>query len=198
MWDYEKFFAIGNIVGTRNMYTNKIYNTPIDEYTNERIFYEYKNKDLTYKNCKVDVDYNVGHGYVTDFQIEYIIRLDENGEISKRIFDRKKDMLVEIPELKVGMFGKVLYYENGKFNDDYNNFGKFIVGIKDKIIYQNGGYDDLNEVVRLTKRVDDVAIVEIYDADYFKNCDESTLIWRNPYYQKFLDSKGGEKMTEKD
>lgn len=181
MWNFDKLFAINNIVCIKDVKNEKIYNYVVDDISfwgaeNIVDWNDYFNENLSYY----------------DFEIQYIIRLGENGEVVEHLFDRKKDVLVKVPELSPGMFGKILYKENESFNDNFHNFGKFIVGSWNKVVYQNGGYDDLDEVIRLTNNKSDVEIVEIYNARFFDDCDNSTLVWRNPLYQKFLDSRGEE------
>lgn len=167
MWDYDKLFAEGNIIGispTKNEVINLVcskFNHNIDGFRNL-----YSNNDLSYKNIK----------------IQYIIRLDEHGDVVEKLFDRDQDMANPMPELKTGMFIKLKKYEEIKMG--------FVYAEENHVIYQEGGYDFIYEDEIMGNGI--VAdIVEVYseDACAFEYCDEDVLIWRSPEYQAYLDSK---------
>lgn len=182
MWDYDKLFAEGNIIGIKSLFNNKnyIYQVLSKEYwgmVNYINWYEFKNNKL-----KSD-----------DFKIQYIIQLGEHGNVIKKLFDRERDMPAPIPKLETGMFGKVLYcnkFEEADFSADFSKeetFGKFVI-IKDKIIYCNGGYDFLEEILINSKNFSEgPRIVEIYkDAVSFKDC--NSILWRDSEYQNYISS----------
>ena len=166
MWDYDKLFAEGNIVGispTKNEVINLVcskFNHNIDGFRNL-----YSNNDLSYKNIK----------------IQYIIRLDEHGNVVKKLFDRDADMEPKtkpMPELETGMFVRV-EDEGLGYVDTRNN----------RIVYQHGGYDVLDGDEYLPNVR--LKIIEVYseNACAFSYCDDNVLIWRDPDYQAYLDSK---------
>lgn len=165
MWDYDKLFAEGNVVGLKHSDENQIRPYIIYE---QNDCMDYFNNSLSYNE--------------RDFtsQIQYIIRLDEHGNVVEKLFDRERDMKPEpkpMPELKTGMFIRVLISGLGFVDAEHN-----------RVIYQ-AGYDsiyDEEEVPGIVPK-----IVEVYseDACAFEYCDEDVLIWRDPDYQAYLDSK---------
>lgn len=184
MWDYDKLFADGNIIGIKNCYRDKVFNNAVDITTGVTWLEGYKNEELSCKNQYVDVDDKIKHGYTTDFKIQYIIRLDEHGNVAERLFDREHDMPKPMPELETGMFVRVI--DNG--NMDYTVLG--YVDIQNcRIIYQDGKYNDMVNMEKLKGIVD---IVEVYSIKTlcFNRCfSNENLIWRSPEYQAYLDSK---------
>ena len=101
MWDYDKLFAEGNIVGIKNCYENFIFNQVID--SSEPGFWidGYKNNELSCKKQYV-VSNKTKYSYTTDFEIQYITRLDEHGNVVEKLFDRERDIKPEpesMPEL---------------------------------------------------------------------------------------------------
>lgn len=174
MWDYDKLFAEGNVVGIKVLSSNKFYNYIVDNrnINNNHFWSYYKNNTLTDKDD-------------SDFEIQYIIHLDEHGNVVEKLFDRERDMKPEpkpMPELKTGMFVKVKDYEEIKMG--------FVYAEENHVIYQEGGYDFIYEDEIMGNGI--VAdIVEVYseDACAFEYCDEDVLIWRDPDYQSYLDSK---------
>ena len=173
MWDYDKLFAEGNILGIKNCYENFIFNQVID-FSEPTFWVEcYKNNELICKGQYVVSD-KTKHSYTTDFKIQYIIRLDEHGNVVERLFDREKDMEPEpepMPELKTGMFVRVNTYDGSHIG--------FVDAENNHVIYQEGGYDFIDD--------DDIngrgiasKIVEVYGKDTcaFNFCTEDDLIWR--------------------
>lgn len=117
MCDYDKLFARGNILGIEDICTNTIYVCMVDE---KYIGFKngYANDELTFNNGK----------------IQYIIRLDQHGNVVEKFFDRKRDMN-PMPELRTGMM-----IQNGN--------GRLGVVVSNKIVYQKGGWnyiDDFDE-----------------------------------------------------
>ena len=173
MWDYDKLFAEGNVVGLKNKKTNKF--NPITVYQKElwgEIGYidwkNYFNKELFFES-------------LYPFEIQYIIRLDEHGNVVERLFDRDRDMKSEtkpMPELETGMLVRV-EDEGLGYVDTKNN----------RIVYQHGWYDVLDRDEYLPNVL--LKIIEVYseNACAFSYCDDNVLIWRDPDYQAYLDSK---------
>lgn len=173
MWDYDKLFADGNIIGIKNCYRDKVFNNAVDITTGVTWLEGYKNEELSCKDQYVDVDDKIKHGYTTDFKIQYIIRLDEHGNVAEKVFDRDRGMAKPMPELETGMFVRVNAYGESKLG--------FVDAEQNHVIYQSGGYDfiddnDINSCGIVSK------IVEVYgkDACAFDFCTEDDLIWRKP------------------
>lgn len=181
MWDFDKLFADGNVIGIKNCHRDKVFNNVVDVTTSITWLEGYKNEELSCKDQYVDVDDKIKHGYTTDFEIQYIIRLDEYGNVVEKLFDREKDMKSEtksMPELETGMFVRV-EDEGLGYVDIRNN----------RIVYQHGGYDVLDGDEYLPNVL--LKIIEVYseNACAFNYCNDDVLIWRDPDYQAYLDSK---------
>ena len=159
MWDYDKLFAEGNIIGispTKNEVINLVcskFNHNIDGFRNL-----YSNNDLSYENIK----------------IQYIIRLDEHGNVIEKLFDREKDMPNFMPELKTGMFVKVLS-NMGNNNVTYGYVDKE----NNRIILQNAEWFQLNKLLYDIEHFNPlVEIIAIYDnVVSFNHCLKSEPIW---------------------
>lgn len=160
MWDYDKFFAEGNIIGispTKNEVINLVcskFNHNIDGFRNL-----YSNNDLSYKNIK----------------IQYIIRLDEHGNVVKKLFDRDRDMESKskpMPELETGMFIRVYDKSEDK------TILAFVYKEGKRVIYQDGDFDDIADVIK----GDYTKIVEVYPESVlsFNCCYRGAEIWRSP------------------
>lgn len=186
-WDYNKIFAEGNIIGVKNIYKNKVFPLSVDEDNVEWLKDNYENEELSLRNQHV-VDNDVPHSYSTDFNVQYVVRLDENGNIFEKIFDRDRDM-VEYPELNVGTFGKTMYFDGESFEDVCRTFGEFVIAKNGYISYKNGGYDHVNDIISFKNDDVGVKLVEVYDANFFNQCNDTNLIWRNPMYEKWLKEK---------
>lgn len=169
MWDYDKLFAEGNVVGIKNCYKNRIYNNVIDINNGSAWVESYKNNKLCFKTQFINMDNNVGHSYTTDFEIQYIIRLDEHGNVVEKLFYRERDMKKPMPELETGMFIRVLVSGLGFVDYEHNH-----------VIYQTGGYDFIDNKENILGIAS--SIVEVYskDACAFEYCNEDNLIWRKP------------------
>lgn len=166
MWDYDKLFAKGNIVGFKHNNDSEIHPYLIYE---QNDCMDYFNDSLSY-NSKNSIS-----------KIQYIICLDEHGNVVEKLFDREKDMLKSMPELKTGMFVRVNSYGDSKLG--------FIDAEHNHVVYQEGGYDFINND-GMRPGVSS-KIVEVYSKDTcgFNFCYEDVLIWRKPEYQEYLDSK---------
>ena len=158
MWDYDKLFAEGNVVGLKYKKTNTIISIDTRN-LQDALFKHYQNNLLE----------------STNQQIQYIIRLDEHGNVVEKLFDRERDMPKPMPELETGMFVRVDEYDNSHIG--------FVDAENNHVIYQDGGYDfidgdHINGYGIASK------IVEVYDKDTcaFDFCDEDTLIWRSSQY----------------
>lgn len=168
MWDYDKLFAEGNVIKTkdRNVFSNKTNIWAINNsQEKECLIKTYGNKELA----------------TNRFEIQYIIRLDEHGNVVEKLFDREVDMPKPMPELKTGMFVRV-----GKHKD---NVLGFVDVENNHIIYQDGGYDFINSNGIWDSITS--AIIEVYGKDSlgFSYCRNDSVIWRSPEYQNYLDSK---------
>ena len=153
MWDYDKLFAEGNIVGMK--------------LTNDCIH------PMVIDNKGVSNDFKKNYGndnlYCCGYQIQYIIRLDEHGNVVEKLFDRKRDMVKPMPELETGMFVRVNGYGGSRIG--------FVDAENNHVIYQEGGYDfidddDINGRGIVSK------IVEVYGKDTcaFDFCTKDDLI----------------------
>lgn len=186
-WSFDKIFVNGNIIGVKNVYKNKVFPFSVDEDSIEWLRNSYANKELSCKNRHI-VDGETRCSYSTDFNVQYVVRLDENGNVSKRIFDRDKDM-IEYPKLCVGTFGKILYFNGKEFEEICCTFGKFVIAKNGYISYENGGHDNVNDIINFRNNKVGVKLVETYDAISFDECDERNVIWRNPMYENWLNKK---------
>lgn len=170
MFDYEKLFAEGNVVGV------KFFNSVINEVVSEKRQWGVNNKE----DWKIFWNNELKLGEV---KIQYIIRLDNNGNVVERLFDREKDMVTPRPELKTGMFVKTVYYNEHNKQFEFNSaYGDGLLGviIDKNIIYSNGQHDYINNATQQY-------IAEIYKEECFNLCNYP--VWRHPEYQKYLDSK---------
>lgn len=175
MWDYNKLFAIGNIIGV-NVKTKNIFN--ISTVDNDDI-YEWKlyyaNEELKYK----DNEHREYESY-----IQYIIRLDEHGNVVEKLFDREKDMPKFMPELKTGMFIRTCY-------ESYTNFQLgYIDAENNRVVFQSGSFNDIDGEFGINSWKCS-KVVEVYDISTcsFDLCAVVKPIWRDPEYQKYLDSQ---------
>lgn len=186
MWDYDKLFAEGNIVGIsprKNEVINLICSKSshnIDGFRNL-----YHNNDLSYKNIK----------------IQYIIRLDEHGNVVEKLFDRDTDMPKPMPKLEDGMFGKIGTFDWDEYgNIEYLDIEDFIITNNKVLFIRNGEIDSWGIIEDLVDSTldkdalcdeDKLTPIEIYkNVKYLKNdMDTFEVIWRHPEYQKYLDSK---------
>lgn len=159
MWNYEKLFAEGNVISVSYFNTNNIK-------------YIVQNKENWYKLDVMDWEYfknnNLSFG---NGQIEYIAKLDNHGN-STVLFDRERDIQKPMPELKTGMFVRIIANGLG-FVDAENN----------RIIYQYGGFDYIDDN-NMGKGVAS-KIVEVYSKNTcgFDCCSEFSLIWRDKNYK---------------
>lgn len=160
MWDYDKLFAEGNVVGLKYKETNTIIS--VDTYNlKDALFKYYQNNLLESSNQ----------------QIQYIIHLDEHGNVVEKLFDRDRDMPEPMPELETGMFALIFNYDHTKTRLGYIN------AERNMVIYQTGGWDYINE------NKDDILKVYSNNCNCFDGCSEHRVIWRNQEYQAYFNSK---------
>lgn len=175
MWDYDKLFAEGNVVGIKNEVTKEF-----------GVYQITRNKELP-----KDAQYFQYGRYWDDFAntllarsdifIQYIIRLDEHGNVVEKLFDRNTDMPT-MPELETGMFVKLADKTNWRDNTvayvDYQN---------NRVIAKEGWYEKLSN----RDEWQYLKIVEVFSKSVccFNQCVDSRVIWRSPDYQTYLDSK---------
>lgn len=176
MWDYDKLFAEDNIVGLtiedgEDVYNQVVSNPDYWEDGQEMNWNLYKNEELS--SCEET-------GF--KFEIQYIIRLDEHGNVAEKVFDRDRDMAKPMPELEDGMFIRVMFK-----NNPYDQALGFINLKRGQIVYQDGGYDLISNMNHWMK----TKIVEVYAPEVmsFTLCKHNRPIWRDPKYQAYLDSK---------
>ena len=174
MWDYDKLFAEGNIVGV-NVKCRNVFD--ISSVDNENV-YEWK---LYYANDELKYQDNEHRDF--ESYIQYIVRLDEHGNVVEKLFDREADMLTSMPKLETGMFIRVNSYGESKLG--------FVDAENNRVIYQSGGYDFIDDDEETLLIGISSKIVEIYDKYTcgFDYCDKDVLIWRSHEYQSYLDSK---------
>ena len=160
MWDYDKLFAKGNVIGLKETKENKLSTYVIYKKEN---WMDYFNDSLSYKPRNIASE------------IQYIIRLDEHGNVVEKLFDREKNMPKPMPKLETGMFVRV-EDEGLGYVDTINN----------RIVYQLRGYDDINGEFGIISD-----IIEVYGKEScsFNGCMVDEPIWRSPDYQTYLDSK---------
>lgn len=163
MWDYNKLFAEGNVVGLKNLLTDEcgVYQITKNQELPIEAQCGYSARWNDFKNERLARSINF---------IQYIIRLDEHGNIVEKLFDREKVMPKPMPELKTGMFVKIY--------SAYRNESILAFIYDNRVIYQDGEWDAIYD---LTKDV----VMEVYSSKAlcFNNCQEPYLLWRNPKYQ---------------
>ena len=156
MWDYDKLFAEGNIVGI--LYPDgEIVPIPCKFRKTNNI----ENLNKYYGNENLSCE---------EYKIQYIIRLDEHGNVVEKLFDREKDMRKPMPELETGMFVRVDTWGGAKLG--------FIDAEHNHVIYQEGGYDYINDD-DIDKHGIASKIIAVYDKDTraFDFCTKGNLIW---------------------
>lgn len=166
MWDYDKLFTDGNIIGIKNCYRNKVFNNVVDVTINTSWLEGYKNDELCCKDQYVDADEIIKHSYTTNFEIQYIIRLDEHGNVAEKLFDRNVDMPKPMPELETGMFVRINSYMGSRLG--------FVDAENNHIIYQESYYDCIDGENGIADK-----IVEVYGKNTcaFAFCDKEHKIW---------------------
>ena len=160
MFDYDKLFAEGNIIGLRNkeldyIFVHRIYSKDIQKVL--------KDEDTAFVNWD---NYKNERLAIFDMEIAWIATYDENYCSFEVIFNREKDMPKELPEIKDGMF---VHITDG---EDYDSGLGVVVG--DKIVYQDGGFDMVDTVLGNTF----FYIDKIWNCKYgFDYVGDGNLIW---------------------
>ena len=171
MWDYEKLFAIGNIVGIKNETTKElgIYQITNDkELPKDAQYCQYGKYWIVFANTELSL-FNVS--------IQYIIRLDEHGNVVERLFNRDTDIPKPMPELETGMFILIFNYDHTETRLGYIN------AERNMIIYQSGGWDYIDG------NKDKILKIYSTSCNCFDGCNEHHVFWRSPKHQDYLDSK---------
>lgn len=168
MWDYDKLFAEGNVVGFYVGLIDRHAIQVVDEEESKILHNYYENELLAYPDC-----YEKG----METKIQYIVRLDEHGNVIEKLFDRDTDMPKPMPELETGMFVLIFNYDHTETRLGY------IDAERNMIIYQTGGWDYIDE------NKDEILKVYSNNCNCFDGCIEHRVIWRNPEYRTYLDSK---------
>ena len=162
MWDYNKLFAEGNIVGLHNVREGETYGWTVVNKSYWHQSGQINWQDYFNSNLSFDTGFYL-------FEIQYIIRLDNKGQVAKRLFDRDKDMPKPMPKLETGMFVCVPRIGAG--------FG-FVDAENNHIIYQKGGFDYIQDN-KLGKGII-TEITKVYDKNTvysFNLCNECKPIW---------------------
>lgn len=186
MWDYDKLFAEGNVVGLRNIQENRIFPATVKErkYWGKEGYVDWSelfNKTLSTGNKGKYEEYS--------FEVMYVIHLDEHGNVVERLFDREKDMPSNpMPDLEDNMFIRVQYYDYSE--DLYHPDRKTVLGyvdmIHNRILYQDGRFAKIED--GKIKLIGCDEIVEVYKgANSFGGCLDYCRIWRNDDYQSWLN-----------
>ena len=171
MWDYDKLFAEGNVIGIKNEVTKEfgVYQiTRNKELPRDAQYFQYGRHWTDFANALLAR---------SDIFIQYIIRLDEHGNVIEKLFDRDTDMPKPMPELETGMFVLIFNYNHTETRLGYIN------AERNMVIYQTGGWDHIDE------NKDEILKIYSDSCNCFDGCSEHRVIWRNPEYQKYLDSK---------
>lgn len=168
MWDYDKLFAEGNIVGLHNVREGETYGWTVVDKSYWHQSGQINWQDYFNSNLSFDTGFYL-------FEIQYIIRLDEHGNVVEKLFDRERDMKPEpepMPELETGMFIRVYDKSEDK------TILAFVYKEGKRVIYQDGDFDDIADVIK----GDYTKIVEVYPASVlsFNCCYRGAEIWRSP------------------
>lgn len=162
MWDYDKLFAEGNIVGLHNVREGETYGWTVvnKAYWNESGQINWQ--DYFNSNLSFDTGFYL-------FEIQYIIRLNDKGQVAERLFDRDKDMPKPMPKLETGMFVYVPHTGCGL---------GFVEAENNHIIYQKGGFDYIQDNKLGKGIIAEIAKVYSKNTVYsFNLCDERKPIW---------------------
>lgn len=180
MWDYDKLFADGNIIGIKDpkgIIYKKISSLKERHAGSIRRF------------CNDSLSFNAVDG---EHFINWIIQLDEYGNIIEKVFDRERDIPKNpMPNLEDGMFIRVEY--NDYSEDTYHPDRKTTLGYVDmgrnRILYQNGHSAKIKNG-KIELNYED-KIVEVYkDANSFGDCLDYCRTWRDEDYQHYLNLYG--------
>lgn len=122
-----EYLVDGCYIGVENIRTGETYYHLYNETDPENDWQIYDNENFCWK--------------FGGWQIKKIIMINNEGMISKVIWERQK----ELPELKTGM---IVYVDvNNKKNDWYEDCADYGIIVNDYIIYQKRGYDHVKDIV---------------------------------------------------
>ena len=150
-FDFNILFKEGNIIGIKNTYKNTVTPMVIDKYE-ENDFSVYQNNNLSFENVTIKNDTEVGHEYVTDFLIQYIIVLDNFGNIKDKIFDRNRDFFDKAiiwhdcktdPPKEGGNYLVIFKYEDCRDSAFETDFDKFWFFMNEWYIYEDGFWEKI-------------------------------------------------------
>ena len=196
----EDIFQDDNIIGIKNTKTKKIF--PV-KYSSEKTKAFLENKEeVFWKNFK---NYILAYD---DYEIVYAIKVDFNTERFKAVcvYNKKTDT-IEIPkppiQLKQGMFITV--------NDGHKDIFGYVDIINDLIVYQDGGYDRIEEVQELiNNKTGYVKYIFNKNVHSFYSCEETlksniidNILWSSgqlyncTYYDEINKSCEGSKFSQK-
>lgn len=154
MWDYDKFFVEGNVIG-------------IGEDGREVAIIQLGKLNTPYiKKCFSNITLTDNHRY-----IKYIIKLDSSGNLVEKIFDRERDVnLNPPPKFTHGMFIRI------KYKADEDTVLGYVDTIRNLIIYQDGTCDNLKSGIEWIN----YDLIEVYDSSTvcFKQCNDIEPIWK--------------------
>lgn len=164
-YNVNKYFAINNVIGVVDE-DNNLYMSVVND-DNQKTWIEY------YGNNELK-----SAGAI----IKFIVSFNSNGTIKETIYDAS--LTLNIPELSDGMFGKwAAVNEDGSLDIENNN--NFIIA-NQKVVYQDGTFDFLDDVIDNTINDEDIVIISIFghDSMCFNSLETDTPIWINPRHKK--------------
>lgn len=171
MLNYNKLFENGNIVGRKNLQKSwSLSKTIVD------IIGKTKNDWSEYFNENLSCN---------EFEIQYIIRLDSEGNIYEKLFDRHENKTIyNFPN----PMPPIWRYSFVRLFDSLS--GKTILAMADPtrgmLHYKN---ETLDGEKYSCLEDEEIIITEIYpeSVECFSECDEIEPIWRNPAWLKYRD-----------
>ena len=164
-YNVNKYFAINNVIGVVDE-DNNLYMSVVND-DNQKIWIDlYANNELKSNGGTIN----------------FIVSFNSNGTIKETIYDAS--LTLNIPELSDGMFGKwAIVNEDGSLDIENNN--NFIIA-NQKVVYQDGTFDFLDDVINNTINDEDVVIISIFghNTTCFNSLEVDTPIWINPIHKK--------------
>ena len=164
-YNVNKYFAINNVIGVVDE-DNNLYMSVVND-DNQKIWIDlYANNELKSNGGTIN----------------FIVSFNSNGTIKETIYDAS--LTLNIPELSDGMIGKwAIVNEDGSLDIENNN--NFIIA-NQKVVYQDGTFDFLDDVINNTINDEDVVIISIFghNTTCFNSLEVDTPIWINPIHKK--------------
>ena len=101
-------------------------------------------------------------------------KVDDTGESIEKVFDRKRDMPKQIPELKTGMVVKTYVPKQ-----DVDCTCKTGIVVDNRIIYTTGGWNYITDFDEYGNRIniEGIGILSVYNTIDLDCCDEDHCIW---------------------